>query len=103
MKLRYLAGIPVMALALTAAHAAPAGDKYQSGAVHSCTTNGDAIVFTSNYGFTWVFDGHGAGHPEDQRGVVDSASDGGHANVQTTDGGIDWYYTPGGPLYCSPV
>jgi hypothetical protein len=97
---------PLAAVGLVVAFTLPASAATspleQTGTVHSCTTNGDAIVYTSDGGFTWLFLGQGMGSPEDQIGVVHSYTTGGNANVYTTDGGLDWYYSPGGPLYCSP-
>jgi hypothetical protein len=76
----------------------------QGGEVHSCTTNGDAGVFTTNGGYTWVYAGSGGGneaYPK-QFGVVHSYNTGGNANVYSPDGGLIWYFVTGNPLLCSP-
>jgi hypothetical protein len=96
-----LAAVGLVVVFTLPASAAPS-QQNQIGRVHSCTTNGEAIVTSSNGGFTWVFDGVGMGSPLDQIGVVHSDTTGGNANVNTTSGGLYWYYSPGGPLYCSP-
>jgi hypothetical protein len=85
------------------AHAAPAANPaYQTGVVHSCTTNRDGSVYTTDGGYTWDFDGSGGAGTQYQDGVVYSYTTHGHANVVTEDGGLAWIYDAdsGGP-FCS--
>jgi hypothetical protein len=95
-------GLAAAAQASTA-HAAPAANPtYQTGVVHSCTTNRDGTVYSTDAGKTWDYDGSGGAGTTYQIGVVYSYTTGGHANVVTQDGGEYWYYDAdsGGP-FCS--
>ena len=88
------------AVALAATAGVP---QYQTGEVHSCTTNGRAPVDTYNGGITWVYEGQGGpGTPYLQDGVVHSFYTGGNADVGTNDGGLTWEFEKEPFLFCSP-
>jgi hypothetical protein len=107
MKLRSkIAASAILVAALTGAgvgaNAAISGNpQYQTGAVHSCTTNGQAAVTTTDGGYTWYYNGN-SGSPQMQYGVVHSFTTNGNADVLTFNGGVSWEFDNNGRLFCSP-
>ena len=95
-------GLATAAQASTAPAATAANPTNQTGLVHSCTTHGEAGVYSTDGGQHWDYPGTGGPGTRHQVGVVYSQTTGEHANVVTEDGGFVWSYLPNsGPPLCS--
>jgi hypothetical protein len=95
--------VATAAQASTTHAARPAYPPTQYGEVHSCVTNLDASVKSTNGGETWSYTGAGGQVGQAyQYGVVLSRTTGLQANVVTHNGGYNWSYAANsGPPFCS--